>query len=291
MSSNTGTDPKVIMGLGAAAFLVGAFIMYMVKLYYAKKAADEEAAKGESGWAGGPAAAPAPSPPGPVSDVLTAKDALLRTAKPLQVSEIDINVVSPPAITAPFTINSNTPPEYTIVFDLKVEKFVTNGGVFTILDRGGGGGAADSNRPVVTLRSTDKYVIQFEHKPSVTASSSTGPVAAEDFKNCAIIVKAASDATASVKIYWDGAKVAEAEAAAADWGDVSSAWRWAGGQTAVNAGAGYIKIKNAYIFPKAIEETDVATLNSRAASATTSTYTAEPLVASWKFNPGGYESD
>lgn len=123
-------------------------------------------------------------------------------------------------------------------------------------------------------------------------NTDVGPYNAQDYKNCTIVVKPTGDNVARVKVYWDAVVVGESEESfGADWGNLSSKWRWAGGQTAVKASIGYVKIKNAYIFGRDLEDDEVAILLGRGSSASTSTYAAEPKTASWKFNPSGYASD
>ena len=141
------------------------------------------------------------------------------------------------------------------------------------------------------VNSKDYNTLQVSHKPSLTVNTSVGPQAGQDFKNLTIVVKSTEENKSNAKIYWDSAAVGDpTESLGTDWGNLSSSWRWAGGQTAVNASIGSVKIKNAYIFGRALDDDEIATLLGRGSSAT-STYATEPKLASWKFNPSGYESD
>ena len=310
----------VILGALAAFFFCMMFASWGLKYYFGKKAAEDEAnAKIETTF--GPSAAS----PGPAaaSDVMSERDKLIQGAKTIQLSEVDINVVAPPTIPDPFTINTANDGDkivaYTISFDIKVEKALGRDEVFTVLDRGGVGDDNNGRRPMVQLKSTataqeycelsgialrdcyenkaTRYVnpkpnsIQFVHKPSLTQSTDVGPQVGQDFKNVTIVVKDTGPNTSRVKVFWDSAVAGEStDSLGADWGGLSSGWRWAGGQTAVNASIGSVKVKNAYIFGRALEDDEVSVLLGRGASAT-STYCAEPAQASWKFNPSGYESD
>lgn len=293
----------------------------------------------------GPSASPAPAA---ASDVASERADLIKGtsdkpgAKTIQLDEVDINVASPPSIPDPFTINSDTPPDYTISFDIKVEKNLPMNGTFTIIDRGGTVDDNTGRRPWVQLISTSKSskrcprntcelsgleflgdtgscsplihsdgsgcvknvttysidktnTIKFTHKaaatPFVDKAITVGPQAGQDYKNLTIVVKSRSSTEAEVKIFWDSVLAVESQVSEfADWGSVVSKWRWAGGQTAANPSTGYVKIKNAYIFGRALDDAEVAILLYRGENAT-STYCTEPKTASWKFNPSGYESD
>ena len=104
-----------------------------------------------------------------------------------------------------------------------------------------------------------------------------------------IVVNSTEENRSNAKIYWDSMAVGDpTDSTGTDWGNLSSSWRWAGGQTAVNASIGSVKVKNAYIFARALDDDEIATLLGRGSSAT-SEYRAEPKTASWKFNPSGYE--
>jgi hypothetical protein len=321
------SEGAIILGSLAAFFFCMMFVSAGLKYYFKKKAEEDEAnAKVESTWS------PSSSSPGPAaaSDVLSERDKLIQGtsgkvgAKPIQVAEADINVVSPPSIPNPFTINTandgDKSIDYTITFDIKVEKTLGREEVFTVLDRGGVGDDGNGQRPVIQLKSkaTEDFTctttyssknlcpsgqrrtyyrdyennsIIFTHKPSLTLNTSVGPQAGQDFKNLTIVVKTTNANRSTVKMFWDGTAVGGAsDSAGADWGNLASSWRWAGGQTAVNAIIGAVKVKNAYIFGRALDDDEVAVLLGRGASAT-STYAAEPKLASWKFNPSGYESD
>lgn len=320
------SDGVIILGALAAFFFCMMFISAGLKYYFGKKAAEDEANSQISSTFGPSAASPGPAA---ASDILTEREKLIQgTAdkvggKPIQVEEVDINVVSPPSIPNPFTINSGQSGDvaYTISFDIKVEKNLGREEVFTVLDRGGVGDDGNGQRPRINLRTTARGAdrcadpgvavrdcldanirtdwkdfknnsIKFNHKPSLALDTDVGPQVGQDYKNCTIVVKPTGDNMARVKIYWDSVVVAESdESLGADWGNLSSNWRWAGGQTAVNARIGYVKIKNAYIFGRELEDDEVAILLGRGSSASTSTYCAEPKTASWKFNPSGYESD
>lgn len=322
------SDGVIILGALAAFFFCMMFISAGLNYYFGKKAAEDEAAASATvTWSPAPSAAS----PGPAaaSDILTEREKLIQGtsdkvgAKPIQVEEVDINVVSPPSIPNPFTINSDesTDVAYTISFDIKVEKNLGREEVFTVLDRGGVGDDSNGQRPRINLRTTARGAdrcadpgvtysaclpanrrtdwkdfknnsIKFNHKPSLALDTDVGPQVGQDFKNCTIVVKPTGDNVARVKIYWDAVVVGESEESfGADWGNLSSNWRWAGGQTAVNPSTGYVKIKNAYIFGRDLDDDEVAILLGRGSSASTSTYCAEPKTASWKFNPSGYESD
>ena len=320
------SEGVMILGALAAFFFCMMFVSWGLKYYFGKKAAEDEAnAKVETTF--GPSA----SSPGPAaaSDVMSERDKLIQGtsdkvgAKTIQLGEVDINVVSPPTIPDPFTINTANDGDkivaYTISFDIKVEKNLGRDEVFTVLDRGGVGDDNNGQRPMVQLKSTataqeycelseialrdcyenkaTRYVnpkpnsIQFVHKPSLTQSTDVGPQVGQDYKNVTIVVKDTGQNTSRVKVFWDSVVAGQSEESfGADWGSLTSGWRWAGGQAAVNASIGSVKIKNAYIFGRALEDDEVAVLLGRGASAT-STYCAEPKTASWKFNPSGYESD
>lgn len=290
------SEGAIIVGALAAFFFCMAVMSYALSLYFKKKAAEDEATSQMSSTWG-----PSASSPGPAaaSDVLSERDKLLQGtadkvgAKTIQLDEVDINVVSPPAIPNPFTINTGDPSKtiaYTITFDIKVEKNLGRDQVFTVLDRGGIADDSNGQRPMIQLVSTTN-TIKLTHKPSLTQATTVGPQAGEDFKNCTIVVNSTEENKSNAKIYWDSAAAGDpTDSAGTDWGVLSSPWRWAGGQTAVNAGIGSVKIKNAYIFARALDDDEIATLLGRGSSAT-STYCAEPKMASWKFNPDGYASD
>ena len=289
------SEGVMILGALAAFFFCMMFVSWGLKYYFGKKAAEDEAnAKVETTF--GPSA----SSPGPAaaSDVMSERDKLIQGtsdkvgAKTIQLGEVDINVVSPPTIPDPFTINTandgDKSIEYTITFDIKVEKNMSSG-EFVVMDRGGVDDDANGRRPKISLKNNN--ALHLIHKPSLTINTSVGPQAGQDFKNCTIVVKTTDANRSSAKIFWDSTAVGEpTESVGTDWGNLSSGWRWAGGQTAVNASIGSVKIKNAYIFGRALDDDEVAVLLGRGASAT-STYSAEPKTASWKFNPSGYESD
>ena len=289
------SEGVMILGALAAFFFCMMFVSWGLKYYFGKKAAEDEAnSQVSSTW--GPSA----SSPGPAaaSDVLSEREKLLQGtadkvgAKTIQLDEVDINVVSPPAIPNPFTINTANDGDktiaYTITFDIKVEKNMSSG-EFVVMDRGGIDDDANGRRPKISLKNNN--ALNLIHKPSLTINTSVGPQAGQDFKNCTIVVKAADENRSSAKIFWDSTAVGEpTESVGTDWGNLSSGWRWAGGQTAVNASIGSVKVKNAYIFGRALDDDEIATLLGRGSSAT-STYCAEPKMASWKFNPSGYESD
>lgn len=289
------SEGVMILGALAAFFFCMMFVSWGLKYYFKKKAEEDEAnSMISSTW--GPSA----SSPGPAaaSDVLTERDKLIQGtsdktgAKTIQLDEIDINVTSPPPIQDPFIINTandgDKSIDYTVTFDIKVEKNLGRDEVFTVMDRGGSGDDANGRRPTIQLKYNS---IQLTHKPSLTQGASVGPQAGQDYKNLTVVVKATDENRSTVKMFWDGTAVGEAsDSAGTDWGNLASSWRWAGGQTAVNASIGSVKVKNAYIFGRALDDDEVAVLLGRGASAT-STYTAEPKVASWKFNPSGYESD
>jgi hypothetical protein len=318
------SEGMIILGALAAFFFCMMFVSYGLSYYFGKKAAEDEAnSQVSSTW--GPSA----SSPGPAaaSDVLSEREKLLQGtsskagAKTIQLDEVDINVASPPSIPNPFTINTGDPSktiEYTITFDIKVEKNL--GGEneeWIIMDRGGSGDDANGRRPKISLltkwnhgrecttagaimgscvtrdvvNSKDYNTLQVSHKPSLTVNTSVGPQAGQDFKNCTIVVNSTDENKSNAKIYWDSVAVGDAtESLGTDWGNLASSWRWAGGQTAVNASIGSVKVKNAYIFGRALDDDEIATLLGRGSSAT-STYCTEPKLASWKFNPSGYESD
>jgi hypothetical protein len=335
------SEGVMILGALAAFFFCMMVLSAGLKYYFGKKAAEDEAnAAVSSTW--GPSA----SSPGPAaaSDVLSERDKLLQGtadkagAKTIQLDEVDINVASPPSIPNPFTINTGDPSktiEYTITFDIKVEKNMGRDQVFTVLDRGGIADDSNGQRPMIQLVSTTKShdrcakntcelngleflgdtgscsplanaagcqkvtvyeldhanTIKLTHKPSLTQATTVGPQAGEGFKNLTIVVSSTEENRSKAKIYWDSMAVGDpTDSAGTDWGVLSSSWRWAGGQTAVNASIGSVKVKNAYIFARALDDDEIATLLGRGSSAT-STYCAEPKTASWKFNPSGYESD
>jgi hypothetical protein len=335
------SEGVMILGALAAFFFCMMSLSAGLKYYFGKKAAEDEAnSMVSSTW--GPSA----SSPGPAaaSDVLSERDKLLQGtadkvgAKTIQLDEVDINVVSPPAIPNPFTINTGDPSKtiaYTITFDIKVEKNLGRDEVWTVLDRGGAADDSNGQRPIVQLTSTSKSsercakntcelngleflgdtgscsplanalgcqkvrvysvdktnVLKFTHKPSLTMTAAVGPQAGEGFKNCTIVVNSTDENKSNAKIYWDSMAAGDAtESLGTDWGNLSSSWRWAGGQTAVNASIGSVKVKNAYIFARALDDDEIATLLGRGSSAT-SEYRTEPAKASWKFNPSGYESD
>ena len=282
------------MGALAAFFFCMMFVSYGLSYYFGKKAKEDEANSMVSSTWGPSAASPGPAA---ASDVLSEREKLLQGtsskagAKTIQLDEVDINVVSPPSIPNPFTINTGDPSktiEYTITFDIKVEKNMSSG-EFVLMDRGGSGDDANGRRPKISLNNNN--ALQLIHKPSLTLNTSVGPRAGEGFKNCTIVVSSTDENKSNAKIYWDSTAAGDAtESLGTDWGNLSSSWRWAGGQTAVNASIGSVKVKNAYIFGRALDDDEIATLLGRGSSAT-STYQAEPKTASWKFNPSGYESD
>ena len=109
----------------------------------------------------GPAASPAPAASA-LSDIIVKRNRLIEGtadksgAKKVQMEELDINTASPPAIEAPFAINSDTPPGYTISFDIKVEKNLPMDTEYVILDRGGTGDDTNGQRPLVRLRTNSK---------------------------------------------------------------------------------------------------------------------------------------
>jgi hypothetical protein len=268
-------------------------LSYALSLYFKKKAEEDEAKDSVSSTWG-----PSPSPgAAAASDVLSEREKLLQGtaekvgAKTIQLDEVDINVVAPPSIPNPFTINTGDPSktiEYTITFDIKVEKNMSSG-EFVLMDRGGSGDDANGRRPKISLNNNN--TLQLIHKPSLTLNTSVGPQAGEGFKNLTIVVSSTDENKSNAKIYWDSTAAGDAtQSLGTDWGNLSSSWRWAGGQTAVNASIGSVKIKNAYIFGRALDDDEIATLLGRGSTAT-STYQAEPKTASWKFNPSGYESD
>ncbi len=303
------------LGLAAAAFLFFTVISLGIWSYFKTKREEEEA---DEVYTSAPAAAPGPAPP---SDVMSARDVLLREAKPILVNETDVNVASPPSIPSPFTINTANDADkvikYTVSFDIKVEKNLPGRDQeWTLLERGGDADDADGRRPKICIKTLfknerrcigpahietagcireDNYVldkpntIDFAHKPSVGANAGVGPQAGADYKNCTIVVRSSGSLAAAGAIYWEGSKITDIDANSADWGNLSSSWRWAGGQTAPNADLGYVKIRNAYIFPRDLTSDEVATLTGRGSSA--STYVMEPTDASWKFNPSGFEKD
>lgn len=288
------SEGVIILGALAAFFFCMMFVSAGLKYYFGKKAAEDEANSQVSSTWGPSAASPGPAA---ASDVLTERAKLIQGttskagAKTIQLDEVDINVVSPPSIPNPFTINtgdSSNTIAYTISFDIKVEKNMGSG-EFTLMDRGGTGDDANGRRPKISLNNNN--TIQFGHNPSLTVNTSVGPQAGQDYKNLTIVVKSTEENKSNAKIYWDSTAVGDAtESFGTDWGNLSSSWRWAGGQTAVNSSIGYVKVKNAYIFGRALDDGEIATLLGRGSSAT-STYCAEPKMASWKFDPSGYESD
>ena len=337
------SEGVMILGALAAFFFCMMFVSWGLKYYFGKKAKeDEENAAFEGGGRGPSASAPGPAA---ASDVMSERDKLIQGtsdkvgAKTIQLDEVDINVAAPPTIPDPFTINATTPPDYTISFDIKVEKNLPRDGAFTILDRGGSADDNTGRRPWLQLVSTTKShdrcakntcelngleflgdtgscsplanalgcqkvtvyeldhanTIKMTHKAAATPfaeqATTVGPQAGEDYKNCTIVVKSTGATDAEIKIFWDSVMAGQmADSKAADWGSVVSKWQWAGGQTAPNANIGAVKVKNAYIFGRALDDSEVAILLNRGASAT-STYCAEPKTVSWKFNPSGYESD
>jgi len=318
------SEGVIILGALAAFFFCMMVLSAGLKYYFGKKAAEDEAnSQVSSTW--GPSA----SSPGPAaaSDVLSERDKLLQGtadkvgAKTIQLDEVEINVVSPPAIPNPFTINTGDPSKtiaYTITFDIKVEKNMDGENAeWIIIDRGGVGDDANGRRPKISLltkwnhgrecttagaimgscvtrdvvNSKDYNTLQVAHKPSLTINTVVGPQAGQDFKNCTIVVNSTDENKSTAKIYWDSTAVGDAtDSAGTDWGNLSSSWRWAGGQTAVNASIGSVKVKNAYMFARALDDSEIATLLGRGSSAT-SEYRTEPKTASWKFNPSGYSSD
>jgi hypothetical protein len=341
----------IILGSLAAFFLCMMAISAALKYYFGKKAAEDEANASITSTWGPSASSPGPAAASDVEDErakLIKGDDDLVGAKTIQLDEVDINVVSPPSIPDPFTINATTPPDYTISFDIKVEKNLPMNGTFTILDRGGNADDNTGRRPWVQLVTTsrndrrcaaditelqgleglgnfagsqgsgglnqvrfapdtagcqkvDNWVVDHTntirviHKAATTPfpdkSTTVGPQAGQDFKNCTIVVKSRSQTEAEIKIFWDSVLAVESQVSEfADWGSVVSKWRWAGGQTAPNANIGSVKIKNAYIFGRALDDSEVAILLYRGANAE-STYAVEPTMASWKFNPSGYASD
>jgi hypothetical protein len=289
------SEGVVILGALAAFFFCMMVLSAGLKYYFGKKAKEDEEKNAFEVVARGPSAAS----PGPAagSDVLSEREKLIQGttdkvgAKTIQLDEVDINVVAPPSIPNPFTINTGDPSktiEYTISFDIKVEKNMSSG-EFVLMDRGGSGDDANGRRPKISLNNNN--TLQLIHKPSLTLNTSVGPRAGEGFKNCTIVVSSTDELKSNAKIYWDSTAAGDATASlGTDWGNLSSSWRWAGGQTAVNASIGSVKIKNAYIFGRALDGDEIATLLGRGSSAT-STYCAEPTQVSWKFNPDGYASD
>lgn len=338
------SEGVIIMGALAAFFFCMMVLSAGLKLYFKKKAEEDEAnSQVSSTWS------PSAASPGPAaaSDVEDERTKLIKGtadkpgAKTIQLEEVDINVASPPSIPNPFTINTGDPSktiEYTITFDIKVEKNMGRDEVFTVLERGGVADDGNGRRPVIQLKTTatsskrcprntcelsgleflgdtgscsplidsadsgcvknvttykdfKNNSIKFNHKPSLVLDTDVGPQAGQDFKNLTIVVNTTEENRSNAKIYWDSMAVGDpTDSAGTDWGNLSSPWRWAGGQTAVNASIGAVKIKNAYIFPRALDDDEIPILLGRGSSAT-STYRAEPKTASWKFNPSGYESD
>jgi hypothetical protein len=153
------------------------------------------------------------------------------------------------------------------------------------------GGCQKVDNWVIDHTNTIKFTHKAAATPILEGATTVGPQAGQDFKNLTIVVKNRSSTEADVKIFWDSVMVMETQVSKfADWGSVVSKWRWAGGQTAPNPSTGYVKIKNAYIFGRALEDSEVAILLYRGENAS-STYVTEPTTASWKFNPSGYEID
>lgn len=305
----------IALGIGALFFLFMMLVSGSIKYYLQTKREQQEAS---TEYTMAPASAPGPAA---ASDVMDARTTLLQEAKPVLVTETDINVASPPSIPQPFTVNTANDGDkvikYTLTFDIKVEKNLPGQDQeWTILDRGGVTDDNTGRRPQLKLRTLfrndrrcigpahldtagcvkeDNYVLdkpntlELTHKPSVSVNAGVGPQAGGDYKNCTVVVRSSGSLNAAGAIYWDGTKVADIDSNSADWGVLDAPWHWAGGQTAPNADLGYVKIKNAYIFGRDLTSDEVATLIGRGASA--STYMMEPKEIGWKFDPSGYEQD
>lgn len=315
--------------IGVVVCVMLAFGSFKLADYLKNKRESEEADETSTT----PGAPPAPAPP-------TARDRLLAEGKLILGPETDINVVSPPSIPMPFTPTSDDKEiEYTISFDIKVEKNLPMDGVFIVLDRGGSADDSNGRRPLIQVKTTSRTTercarnvselqglentelsgvqlaqqdtagcqkireqvidktnfIEFFHKPSVSTGMD-GPQAGQDYKNVTIIVRPGeTDLRSKAELYYDGAKVTTSGTDQIEWGNLSSEWRWAGGQTAVNSAIGYVKIRNAYIFKRALDEEDEGEisllLNKGASASNTSSYKIEPPQVSWKFDPEGFSAD
>ena len=217
--------------------------------------------------------APAPSPPA------DPKATLVATGKALQVAETDVSV-SPPVALGTSGVDTTQPVAYTISMFINIEK--TSGAWRTLFLRG----ANDSDRKPGIFITPNALTFHFRHGTDNNGNFGLDATAAGATAGQYTHVAFVNDGT-TMSVYINGTK--DTNTATIDpahkcvWGTNDTLQALAAPN---NAPAGYIKIKEMYIFSTALSADDIKTLSTPAAT-TTSTYSTEPvyMVSNYEVEP------
>lgn len=199
------------------------------------------------------------------------KATLIATGKALQVAEMDVSV-SPPVALGTSGVDTTQPVAYTISMFINIEK--TSGSWRNLFLRG----ANDSDRKPGIFITPNALTFHFRHGTDNNGNFGLDATAAGATAGQYTHVAFVNDGT-TMSVYINGTK--DTNTATIDpahkcvWGTNDTIQASAGPN---NAPAGYIKIKEMYIFPKALADADIKTLSTPAAT-TTSTYTEEPVTS------------
>jgi hypothetical protein len=219
------------------------------------------------------ATAPAAAVPPPADPKVT----LLATGKALQVAEKDISV-SPPVDLGTSGVDTTNPVAYTISMFINIEK--TSGAYRNIFSRGVNDG---DRKPAIFIRPND-LTFHFRHGTDNDGNFGLDATAVGATAGQYTHVAFVNDG-ATMSVYINGTKDANTKTI-----DPAHKCVWGSNDTlhaAVppnNVPAGYLKIKELYLFPKALSVDDIKTLST---VSTTSTYSTEPvyMVSNYEVEP------
>jgi hypothetical protein len=256
-------------GGGGAAFIL-LFLMLVgigVAIYYATKS-DSSASVPASVSTDAP---PASDSPAPTVAPVDPKAAIVANGKVLQLAEKDISI-SPPTELGTSGVDTTKPVAYTITMFINIEK--ASAAWRNIFSRG----ATDGDRhPSIYIR-PNELTFHFRHGTDnevnfgldTTAKGAT----AGQYTHVAFV-----NDGAKMSVFINGIQDANTKTI-----DPAHKCIWGTNDTlhaAVppgNAAAGYLKIKELYLFPMALADADIKTLSTTPVT-TTSTYEVEPITA------------
>jgi Concanavalin A-like lectin/glucanases superfamily len=219
----------------------------------------------------GPSASPAPAPaPDP-------KATLVATGKVLQLDEKDISV-SPPTELGTSGVDTTKPVAYTISMFINIAN--TSGAYRNIFSRGVNDG---DRKPAIFIR-PNSLTFHFRHGTDNDGNFGLDATAVGATAGQYTHVAFVNDG-ATMSVYINGTKDANTRTI-----DPAHKCVWGSNDTLhaavppANIAAGYLKIKELYMFPTALAEADIKTLST---VSTTSTYSTEPvyMVSNYEVEP------